>query len=159
MRGQLFIEDNRKPRLKGIFVHLTDKATGVDIRPHRYFLTTYENTFLGNELTNWLLIMGYAKTSKECIDLGKELIRAMHIVHCCGDHDFKNEGLFYRAVPLRLTSLARELVDINSGVTILTRQYNNSSYVSCFIGKELVDWLLENKKTLGFETRRPEVRY
>eukprot|EP00121_Abeoforma_whisleri_P007750 Awhi_evm1s7086 len=34
------------------------------------------------------------------------------------------------------------MMSLDNGVSILTRQYKTSSYVSCFLGCEAIDWLV-----------------
>ena len=70
--------------------------TGLDIRDRKWMLKTYPKCFVGSEMVIYLIKSKLVSTEKEAVTLGRLLVASNIIRHVTGDHDFKNEQLFYR---------------------------------------------------------------
>lgn len=68
---------------------------GVEICDRTYHLKTYKACLLGCELVTWLVEHGYAPDRGAAVALGRQLGEAQLLRHVVGQHDFKDEGLFY----------------------------------------------------------------
>lgn len=66
------------------------------IKDRQYRMKTYKNAFLGTDAVAFLLSMGSAKTEAEALEIGNKLMQMGFFNHVTKDHEFKNEGLFYR---------------------------------------------------------------
>ena len=73
-----------------------DASSGIEVRDRKYHLKTWKQCFVATDLVKWLITSEYAKDESEAITLGNELVEHLHIIHVNRDHDFKNEGLFFR---------------------------------------------------------------
>lgn len=68
----------------------------IQVTDRKYHFTTYKQCFIGKEMVSWLKKKEYAKSDDEAVELGQVLLANNIIMHVCRDHDFKNEGKFYR---------------------------------------------------------------
>mmetsp|Transcript_7415 Transcript_7415/g.13634 ORF Transcript_7415/g.13634 Transcript_7415/m.13634 type:complete len:391 (+) Transcript_7415:198-1370(+) len=74
-------------------------ASGVTIKDRKHHLKSYSRCFVGREAVDFLLHNGFASSRAEGVYLGNVLERELGTIeHVCGDHDFKDENLFYRFV-------------------------------------------------------------
>jgi len=129
----------------------------VTVSDRRYRLKTYKQCFLGKEAVDYLVKSGAAPSRADALKVGKALQAANLFRHVTGDHELKDEGLFYRY----LTNEERELkeaakrhetftsgnlaADFKKNVKTADRTYMMKSYKDCFVGKEAVDYLVNSK--------------
>lgn len=131
------------------------------IKDRRYHLKTYKQTFKGDEMVGWLVDNKHATSRVEASAIGCSLLMHGVIHHVCDDHNFKDEGLFFRFRKdddtykgnqryFRQTSV--EAVRLHGflrakfPLMIKKREYGLLSYNSCFVGSHLIDWLVDNGK-------------
>ncbi|MCC0177541.1 hypothetical protein I4641_11185 [Waterburya agarophytonicola K14] len=68
---------------------------GVEIKTRRHKLKLYQRCFLGNEAVDW--ISKEVKISRsDAIKVGQKMLEKGFFSHVTDDHNFKDEGLFYR---------------------------------------------------------------
>lgn len=68
---------------------------GVEIKTRRYKLKLYQHCFLGNEAVDW--IVERVKVSRpDAVKIGQKMLDKGIFNHVTNDHQFKDEGLFYR---------------------------------------------------------------
>ena len=95
MATALFLEAEEQQAL----LRLRDKLKGgLSIKDRRWMLKTYRSCFVGQDCVKFLIQSNEATNEREAVILGRMLIAAHIIRHVEGDHDFKNENLFYRFV-------------------------------------------------------------
>lgn len=76
---------------------LTEKfRKGLEIKTRKWMTKSYEKCFVGLEAVEFMVKEGIAKTKEEAIEIGQLLVASNIIKHVTGDHDFKDEKLFYR---------------------------------------------------------------
>mmetsp|Transcript_24186 Transcript_24186/g.52787 ORF Transcript_24186/g.52787 Transcript_24186/m.52787 type:complete len:192 (-) Transcript_24186:163-738(-) len=68
----------------------------IPVCDHSYHFCTYEYSFIGKEVVNWMIESGVVDDDIEAVDLGNQMLRAGLIHHVMNDHLFKNQDLFYR---------------------------------------------------------------
>lgn len=69
--------------------------TGVEIKTRRHNIKLYQRCFLGNEAVDW--ITKRVKISRtDAVALGQKMIDKGIFCHVLEQHQFKDEGLFYR---------------------------------------------------------------
>ncbi len=66
-----------------------------EVKDRTFKLKSYPQCFLGSDLIDWLKKNKNIATL-EATAIGQELIRNKHIAHVTNDHDFENDGFFYR---------------------------------------------------------------
>ena len=71
---------------------------GLSIKDRKWMFVTYPKCFVGTECVKYLIESKEVSNEEEAIILGRMLIATNIIRHVEGDHDFKNEKLFYRFV-------------------------------------------------------------
>ena len=110
------------------------------------------------EAVDALIYHGVAKTRWEAVQLGRRLARETKLFrHVCGEHELRDEWLFYKFSELdehgvesslgsalsdsgRPRSEIAELADaFEMYVDIRDRWYHAKKYKACFIGSEAVD--------------------
>jgi len=74
---------------------MIDPDSGVEIKNRSYRFKTYESCFIGQDLVTWICERGSISRS-EAVDLGQSLLDRYFMRHVAGDHDFKDQFLFYR---------------------------------------------------------------
>lgn len=79
------------PKGKGILA----AYGGVEIKDRSYHLKTYKDCLLGSELVSWLVEHEYAPDRGAALALGKRLGEAQLLRHVVGEHELKDEPLFY----------------------------------------------------------------
>ncbi|MEM8830102.1 MAG: hypothetical protein AAGE96_12195 [Cyanobacteria bacterium P01_G01_bin.19] len=68
---------------------------GVEIKTRRHKLKLYQRCFLGNEAVDW--IAKQAKVSRtDAVKIGQKMLEKGLFSHVLQEHNFKDEGLFYR---------------------------------------------------------------
>ncbi|MGF1589771.1 MAG: DEP domain-containing protein [Pleurocapsa sp.] len=68
---------------------------GVEIKTRRHKLKLFQRCFLGNEAIDW--IVDQTKLSREdAVNLGQKMLDKGIFHHVLDEHQFKDEGLFYR---------------------------------------------------------------
>ena len=78
---------------------LRDKLKqGLVIKDRKWMLKTYRNCFVGQECVKFLIHSNGVSNEKEAVIIGRILVSSNIIRHVEGDHDFKNENLFYRFI-------------------------------------------------------------
>ncbi|EDQ86445.1 uncharacterized protein MONBRDRAFT_33845 [Monosiga brevicollis MX1] len=116
----------------------------------------YPQCFKGNELVDYLVYSEECSTRAEATMLGSSFIMFGVMHHVVDDHLFKDEGLFYRfrrdddtflADKRSYRILIHKAMHIHaslhaSGIMIKDRDYGARTFRRCFIGRELVPWLI-----------------
>lgn len=69
---------------------------GVSIKNREWHLKTYSQCFIGRELVDWLIREKIAVNREMAVNIGQELKKDNFIQHVTGEHNFRDEGLFYR---------------------------------------------------------------
>mmetsp|Transcript_5027 Transcript_5027/g.12695 ORF Transcript_5027/g.12695 Transcript_5027/m.12695 type:complete len:489 (-) Transcript_5027:53-1519(-) len=73
------------------------KEGGLDIKDRRYHLIPYTQCFTGKGFVEWMLVHKRAADEAEAIKIGNELLKVHGVFdHVKGEHELKNEELFYR---------------------------------------------------------------
>eukprot|EP00937_MAST-01D_sp_MAST-1D-sp2_P000302 g302.t1 len=100
-------------------IELKDMAAAmreaVAVEDRQYRMKTYKKCFLGTSAVSWMLRSSHAKSEAEALALGNKMLQTGLLWHVTGDHDFKNQKLFYRFA-------ADEDPEADSGPTRITRQ-------------------------------------
>lgn len=68
----------------------------LEIKDRKYLGKTYERCFVGSDLVEVLIKLEYAKSEWEALAFGNMLMDCGVFKHVTGDHNFKDEKLFYR---------------------------------------------------------------
>ena len=134
------------------------------IKDRRYHLKLYPQCFVGSELVDWLLSKGEVNSRIEAVAMMQKLCENGVIHHVCDDHVFKDERLFFRfrkddgtyEEPPNTALLARgeQIYKRLCGETpplIQDRKYHLTTYKTCFVGSQLVDWLVQKGEASGRE--------
>lgn len=72
-----------------------DKCTRDLVRDRRWQLKEYTNVFCGNEMVDWLLLMGLASDRAHAVKYGQGLMDGGIISHVEGRKDFHDQPYFY----------------------------------------------------------------
>jgi hypothetical protein len=73
-------------------------GSGVEIKNRYQRCKTYDDIFLGDEFSSWLVVNKHAANLQEAIMIGQKCIDYDLLIHSLRDHPFKNEPLFYHFV-------------------------------------------------------------
>lgn len=161
----------REDRIDDFFEHgdaLQEKlkATKV-IKDRRYHLKSYKSCFKGDELVTWFVENKHASSRVEASAIGCSLLMHGVIHHVVDDHNFKDEGMFYRFRKdddtymgnqryFRQTSVEavrlHGILRAKYPLMIKKREYGLLSYKSSFVGSHLVDWMVDHGKADTRET-------
>lgn len=68
---------------------------GVEIKTRRHKLKLYQRCFLGNEAVDWI-VQRVKVSRQDAVTLGQKMLEKGIIHHVLDEHQFKDEGLFYR---------------------------------------------------------------
>eukprot|EP01128_Nolandella_sp_AFSM9_P007523 TRINITY_DN414_c0_g1_i2.p1 TRINITY_DN414_c0_g1~~TRINITY_DN414_c0_g1_i2.p1 ORF type:complete len:1634 (-),score=385.98 TRINITY_DN414_c0_g1_i2:134-5035(-) len=71
---------------------------GVEIKTRSYLMKSYKNCFIGKQFVDWLVSSGEASNRHAALEIGNELLLNSLLTHVSGDHDFKDDKLFFRFV-------------------------------------------------------------
>mmetsp|Transcript_43508 Transcript_43508/g.132399 ORF Transcript_43508/g.132399 Transcript_43508/m.132399 type:complete len:694 (-) Transcript_43508:280-2361(-) len=70
---------------------------GIEVKDRKYRLQTFKKCFIGKEAVDFLIDNGYASSRSDAVMLGQALSKDMKMFeHVLRDHDFEDEGYFYR---------------------------------------------------------------
>lgn len=123
----------------------------LEVRDRYFHLRRYPSTFLGSQLVD-LITDHYAINRNEAVRLGQRLLALELIAHVSGEHDFKDEPLFYvirsgedqPELPRFSLKDVRQLtarVRSQGGIMPGVRRRWFVDYPMCFSGTEMVDWI------------------
>jgi len=76
---------------------MQDPVNGVPVKDRRYHLKTYPQCFVGCEAVDWL-VDDQNISRKKAVEVGQKMLAMGFFEHVTQDHEFKDEGLFYRFV-------------------------------------------------------------
>ncbi|ETO10409.1 hypothetical protein RFI_26966 [Reticulomyxa filosa] len=137
-------------------------AKHVEIKDRTYHFKTYKQCFLGTDVVRFFVSSGLVKNAKEAVDLGNMLVKEKYIKHVVDEHDFKNEKLFYEYTEIMKFRASNNphlsVIGQEEGVSIsdedleeiaFSMQWGLKTYPRCFIGEELVKWLVGNGYAKG----------
>ena len=122
----------------------------VKVKNRRWYHKLYKNCFLGSDAVTYLVNSGFAKTRDDAVKLGRELARSCKLlVHVEGDHELKDEKLFYYFVPeefarkdlVSLRVIANQFLE---GVVVKDHRYRLRVYHDVFVGSEAVEFLVRS---------------
>lgn len=68
---------------------------GVEIKTRRHKLKLYQRCFLGNEAVDWI-VQRVKLSRQDAVTLGQKMLEKGILHHVLDEHQFKDEGLFYR---------------------------------------------------------------
>jgi len=147
---------------------MSHPASGVEVKDRKYHLKTYKKCFVGSEAVDWLVAKLNLVDREDAVSVGRELMRLQFFSHVCDDSQkFKDAYLFYKFLGNRpekledlqlicsLGDLYKTASDPVQGVPVQDRKYHLRTYHNCFVGIELVDWLMNN---LPLRSRAEAVR-
>jgi len=78
---------------------------GVQLQNRTYHLRTYANVFVGSEAIDFLLEQNFAANRQQALELGRRLQDQYKLfVHVTGEHQFKDEYIFYRMLVPKLNA-------------------------------------------------------
>ena len=119
---------------------------GFEVKSRSYRLKPYLDCFIASEAVK--LLTDFLDCSTEFALMAGLLLQRMDIFHhVTGDHDFKDESLFFRfyaaSEKLDQMDLSIALAQSKSakGFVRADRAYLGRNFPDCFIGHEAVDWL------------------
>ncbi len=123
---------------------------GFEVKNRSFRFTNYPNCFTGTQAVA-ALCQYFGCSTKSALQMGDLMMQAGLIHHCTHEHKFLDENLFYRflnAGPLVSSlRLSNVVAPIQSGaVTIQDRQYLGRTYPQCFVGSQVVKWMVERFK-------------
>ncbi|CAB9497546.1 Rac exchanger 2 protein [Seminavis robusta] len=136
------------------------------IQDRKYRLQTYQNVLVGKDAVSALVEVlqerGYNDVSRDqALKLGLEINQQFQILrHVTGDHELKDEKLFYRLyrnLPSQVEQAKKEktswdIMDmLERNVDIQDRVYHFRTYTQCFVGREAVDVILKLKLAMSRE--------
>ena len=140
---------------------------GVTVKDRKYNLKTYRQCFVGEQAVDFLVGASFADSRVEAIELGRSFAREFNLFeHVSGDHEFKDQNLLYRFIntgeirPLSdITFENPELLEMakrfEAGIEVGDKNHRRRVYHNCFVGKDAVDWLVQNSMA---ETRSEAVQ-
>jgi len=62
-------------------------------------MESYSNVFCGNDLVDWLILVGLAKDRNDAVKYGKHLLAGRVIRHIKNLHHFHDQSFFYNFAP------------------------------------------------------------
>ena len=65
------------------------------IRDNKYRFTVYPASLVGTELVDWMISSAHATSREQAVKNVQDLFTFGLMEHVCGDHDFKDEALFF----------------------------------------------------------------
>lgn len=66
------------------------------VKNRRYLFKVYKRCFVGKEAVNWLIKEGFASSRLDAVSIMRHFCDAGIVHHVVGDHDFRDEYLFYK---------------------------------------------------------------
>jgi hypothetical protein len=118
-------------------------------KDRRWYHKVYKRTFLGADAITYLVNKGAAETRKEAVQLGRELARWCNLFeHVEGDHELKDEGLFYRFIPGKKVYETQDIRSLRSiadqfekYVEVKDQRFHLRIYKDAFAGEQAVSFL------------------
>jgi hypothetical protein len=115
----------------------------------RWYHKVYKKTFLGTDAITYLVNKGAAETRKEAVQLGRELAQWCNLFeHVEGDHELKDEGLFYRFIPVKKVYETQDIRSLRSiadqferDVEVKDQRFHLRIYKDAFVGEQAVSFL------------------
>ena len=146
-----FIDENPAVQQSSHLMALIERSDRLEIRDRFFHLRRYRSTFLGSELVD-LIASEYLIDRPAAVRIGQRLLALELIAHAQGEHDFKDEPLFYvigsgeekPIAPELSIGAVRELANEMrrpDGIMPGTRRRWFVDYPMCFSGREMVDWI------------------
>lgn len=138
----------------GALLRVLTGPRGVIIADRYHNLRRYPACFVGSDLVD-LLVERFSISRNQAVRLGQRLLAHEHIQHVLGEHDFKDEPLYYRFGPCgdaptepaadisrpALVELARGM-RARGGVPVRTHRRWLIDYPQTFVGSRAVDWIV-----------------
>ncbi|XP_077991806.1 DEP domain-containing mTOR-interacting protein-like [Glandiceps talaboti] len=131
------------------------------IQNRRYHFRVYKNSFIAQELVDWLVKRKEAPDRQSAVKLLR-ILQEFHVIHhVCDDHLFKDEYLFYRfrkddnSFPkTRVTSVYLKAEKLHMKLfrgglrhaVVKDLEEDGEIYRNCFSGKDVVDILVKDKE-------------
>lgn len=134
------------------------QSNSLAIADKTYHFKEYNDCFIGSELVDWLE-EHKGLITEEALLLGKRLFKLNLIQHTKNEHGFENEYLFYhftlpkmqvRLSPREVENLLEEIQQSDT-FEIKDRTFKLINYPQCFLGSDLIEWLIQNKKMTTIE--------
>uniref|UniRef100_A0A3Q3GZG8 Si:dkeyp-97e7.9 n=1 Tax=Kryptolebias marmoratus TaxID=37003 RepID=A0A3Q3GZG8_KRYMA len=132
------------------------------IKDRRYYLRTYPNCFVAQELVDWLVSHKEASDRATAVCLMQHLMDHDIVHHCDKSPEFKDAKLLYRFrkddgtfpfnTEVKIFMRGQRLYEKNSILRL--REEHGVSYQRSAPGCQLIDWLLQNGEV---ESRRQGV--
>jgi len=135
------------------------KDTSFVVALKAYKQKPFESCFTGRELVKWIVANYPHKSEREAEEIAQLLLRHS-LIECIAGRkksNFNEEYLFRFTgengkqpmdyiIDVKLTKLAEAIKNPRNGVRIADRKYRFKTYPRCFIGYELVNWILLSKR-------------
>jgi len=150
-------------RLSEVSNAMKDPAKGIKLKDKRYFLKAYAKCFTGVDAVNWLVEYLHVPR-KEAERFGQVLLTRHYIHHISYKHHFEDKYVFFRfndgshdegidapfhKFPemlkngeLDFVALFKMMIDEKTGVEVKLRKKGLKSFTDCFVGSEMVYWLV-----------------
>lgn len=143
---------------------------GLRVRDRRYRFRIFKNCFVASEAVDFMIKESLAHSRQEAVDLARRLAKDFHLwYHVTNDWEFTDGYLFFRFAhasdqseqhseailtlnqaedcpslsseqSLSLPDVAQKVI---RGVQVRDRRYKLRTYRKCFVGSELVDFLVQ----------------
>eukprot|EP01087_Luapelamoeba_hula_P008390 TRINITY_DN2095_c1_g1_i2.p1 TRINITY_DN2095_c1_g1~~TRINITY_DN2095_c1_g1_i2.p1 ORF type:complete len:527 (+),score=89.72 TRINITY_DN2095_c1_g1_i2:103-1683(+) len=144
--------------LEDFVAEMAHPITGISIKDRKWHFKTYKQCFVGAEAVDWIVARLTAMDRDDAVSLGQELLRLQFFAPVSDDcKTFLDDNIYYvfmirprpdksgNAQVIRsLEQLAAAAMDPKTGVALQDRQRHFKTYQSCFVGSDLVDWLMSN---------------
>ncbi|CAL8138044.1 unnamed protein product [Orchesella dallaii] len=94
------ISNETKQICEQFLTYHVDKCIQDIVRDRRWRMESYSQVFCGNEMVDWLLLVGLAKDRAEAIKYGRHLLTGRVIRHIKNLHHFHDQSFFYTFTPM-----------------------------------------------------------
>mmetsp|Transcript_57169 Transcript_57169/g.66838 ORF Transcript_57169/g.66838 Transcript_57169/m.66838 type:complete len:583 (-) Transcript_57169:1040-2788(-) len=132
---------------------------GIEIKDRTYHLLKYKECFVGSEVVDFLLLHNLANSRLTGLRIGQVLGTICDMFeHVTGDHEFKDEYLFYRFKKPELrhnifeSSTTTGCIDLDliaaamrSGINLHDRVHRFRTYKNVFVASDAIDFLVEER--------------
>lgn len=145
----------------------------VEVKDRRYRMKVYKKCFIASQAIDVLVDAGFAGSRVEAVRLGRKVNERYDLFeHVVGDHLLKDDYLFFRFRPKRNkqgtafqpadelamsdhasrqeelkekeTSQMIYAISVMRSVMVQDRRYRLKTYKKCFVGRQLIDVLVQN---------------
>eukprot|EP00300_Choanocystis_sp_HF-7_P024924 c26523_g1_i1.p1 GENE.c26523_g1_i1~~c26523_g1_i1.p1 ORF type:complete len:416 (-),score=85.17 c26523_g1_i1:70-1317(-) len=121
----------------------------VAVKDRFWGFRTFENCFVGSQAVSWLVQSAWATSREDAVMIGRWLLNMGHFHHVCRQHQFKDGKFFYRWTEIQaswpehilLNDLISQMVQ---GIPCKPRRWRLWTFDACFLGRELIDFLVNN---------------